>query len=120
MLTWSVYYLGWHIKIVLISLLPRQCYKVLNNILLYSFEHKSMNVCISCLNMICLVIPLQHYEQSKFFSYVMDILNMVFTGLFTVEMIVKLLALRLKVLFLSIIFTLLYTSIFTSVHDQFL
>jgi len=39
----------------------------------------------------------QHYNQSKFFSHVMDILNMVFTGLFTVEMIIKLMALRLRV-----------------------
>lgn len=39
----------------------------------------------------------QHYDQSKLFSQVMDILNMVFTGLFTVEMIIKLLALRLRV-----------------------
>lgn len=51
-------------------------------------------------------MPFQHYEQSKLFSYVMDILNMVFTGLFTVEMIVKLLALRPRVIFLYIIFTL--------------
>lgn len=36
----------------------------------------------------------QHYEQSKLFNSVMDILNMIFTTLFTVEMIVKLLALR--------------------------
>uniref|UniRef100_A0A672LZJ6 Voltage-dependent L-type calcium channel subunit alpha n=1 Tax=Sinocyclocheilus grahami TaxID=75366 RepID=A0A672LZJ6_SINGR len=35
-------------------------------------------------------LAVQHYDQSKFFSYVMDILNMVFTGLFTVEMIIKL------------------------------
>ncbi|KAA0714093.1 Voltage-dependent L-type calcium channel subunit alpha-1D [Triplophysa tibetana] len=41
-------------------------------------------------------LAVQHYEQSKFFSYVMDILNMVFTGLFTVEMIIKLMALRLR------------------------
>ncbi|XP_036434229.1 calcium channel, voltage-dependent, L type, alpha 1F subunit [Colossoma macropomum] len=41
-------------------------------------------------------LAVQHYEQSKLFSYVMDILNMVFTGLFTIEMIVKLLALRLR------------------------
>uniref|UniRef100_A0A3B5MRH8 Ion transport domain-containing protein n=1 Tax=Xiphophorus couchianus TaxID=32473 RepID=A0A3B5MRH8_9TELE len=34
--------------------------------------------------------------QSKTFSYVMDILNMVFTGLFTAEMLLKLLALRLR------------------------
>ncbi|XP_016084368.1 voltage-dependent L-type calcium channel subunit alpha-1F [Sinocyclocheilus grahami] len=35
-----------------------------------------------------------HYEQSKLFNFVMDILNMIFTTLFTVEMIIKLLALR--------------------------
>uniref|UniRef100_A0A668ABS9 Voltage-dependent L-type calcium channel subunit alpha n=1 Tax=Myripristis murdjan TaxID=586833 RepID=A0A668ABS9_9TELE len=42
-------------------------------------------------------LAVQHYEQSKTFSYIMDILNMVFTGLFTVEMLLKLLALRLRV-----------------------
>uniref|UniRef100_A0A3Q2DMN5 Voltage-dependent L-type calcium channel subunit alpha n=1 Tax=Cyprinodon variegatus TaxID=28743 RepID=A0A3Q2DMN5_CYPVA len=36
-------------------------------------------------------LAVQHYEQSKTFSYVMDILNMVFTGLFTAEMLLKLL-----------------------------
>lgn len=36
----------------------------------------------------------QHYEQSKLFNSVMDILNMIFTLLFTIEMIIKLLALR--------------------------
>ncbi|KAM8829423.1 calcium channel, voltage-dependent, L type, alpha 1F subunit isoform 1-T1 [Synchiropus picturatus] len=41
-------------------------------------------------------LAVQHYEQSKFFSHVMDILNMVFTGLFTVEMLLKLLALRMR------------------------
>lgn len=40
---------------------------------------------------------LQHYEQSKTFSYIMDILNMVFTGLFTLEMLLKLAALRIRV-----------------------
>ncbi|XP_034027338.1 LOW QUALITY PROTEIN: voltage-dependent L-type calcium channel subunit alpha-1D-like [Thalassophryne amazonica] len=39
-------------------------------------------------------LAVQHYEQSKTFSDIMDILNMVFTGLFTVEMLLKLLALR--------------------------
>uniref|UniRef100_A0A7N6BAN7 Voltage-dependent L-type calcium channel subunit alpha n=1 Tax=Anabas testudineus TaxID=64144 RepID=A0A7N6BAN7_ANATE len=34
-------------------------------------------------------LAIQHYEQSKDFSYIMDILNMVFTGLFTVEMLLK-------------------------------
>uniref|UniRef100_A0A8D3DIM2 Voltage-dependent L-type calcium channel subunit alpha n=1 Tax=Scophthalmus maximus TaxID=52904 RepID=A0A8D3DIM2_SCOMX len=42
-------------------------------------------------------LAVQHYEQSKTFSHIMDILNMVFTGLFTVEMLLKLLALRLRV-----------------------
>ncbi|XP_067250084.1 voltage-dependent L-type calcium channel subunit alpha-1D [Chanodichthys erythropterus] len=41
-----------------------------------------------------LTLAVQHYEQSKLFNFVMDILNMIFTTLFTVEMIVKLLALR--------------------------
>uniref|UniRef100_A0AAY4E487 Voltage-dependent L-type calcium channel subunit alpha n=1 Tax=Denticeps clupeoides TaxID=299321 RepID=A0AAY4E487_9TELE len=41
-------------------------------------------------------LAVQHYEQSKTFSYIMDILNMVFTGLFTVEMMLKLMALRLR------------------------
>uniref|UniRef100_A0AAQ4Q8G1 Voltage-dependent L-type calcium channel subunit alpha n=1 Tax=Gasterosteus aculeatus aculeatus TaxID=481459 RepID=A0AAQ4Q8G1_GASAC len=42
-------------------------------------------------------LAVQHYEQSKKFSHIMDILNMVFTGLFTAEMLLKLLALRLRV-----------------------
>ncbi|XP_043991293.1 calcium channel, voltage-dependent, L type, alpha 1F subunit [Gambusia affinis] len=41
-------------------------------------------------------LAVQHYEQTKTFSDVMDILNMVFTGLFTIEMLLKLLALRLR------------------------
>ncbi|XP_059379896.1 voltage-dependent L-type calcium channel subunit alpha-1F isoform X1 [Carassius carassius] len=41
-----------------------------------------------------LALAVQHYEQSKLFNSVMDILNMIFTTLFTVEMIIKLLALR--------------------------
>ncbi|KAA0713731.1 Voltage-dependent L-type calcium channel subunit alpha-1F [Triplophysa tibetana] len=41
-----------------------------------------------------LTLAVQHYEQSKLFNFVMDILNMVFTTLFTIEMIIKLLALR--------------------------
>lgn len=40
---------------------------------------------------------LKHYEQSKLFTSVMDILNMIFTVVFTVEMVVKLLALRAHV-----------------------
>ncbi|XDV49120.1 hypothetical protein PO909_018431, partial [Leuciscus waleckii] len=46
-------------------------------------------------------LAVQHYDQSKFFSHVMDILNMVFTGLFTVEMIIKLMALRLRHYFID-------------------
>ncbi|KAG7281061.1 hypothetical protein CRUP_027598 [Coryphaenoides rupestris] len=40
----------------------------------------------------------RHYEQSKLFTSVMDILNMIFTVVFTVEMVVKLLALRVHAL----------------------
>uniref|UniRef100_A0A3Q3INQ7 Voltage-dependent calcium channel alpha-1 subunit IQ domain-containing protein n=1 Tax=Monopterus albus TaxID=43700 RepID=A0A3Q3INQ7_MONAL len=48
------------------------------------------------LNTVTLAVQLQHYEQSKTFSDTMDILNMVFTGLFTAEMLLKLLALQLR------------------------
>uniref|UniRef100_A0A4W5NNR5 Voltage-dependent L-type calcium channel subunit alpha n=1 Tax=Hucho hucho TaxID=62062 RepID=A0A4W5NNR5_9TELE len=41
-----------------------------------------------------LTLAVQHYEQSKTFNAVMDILNLIFTALFTIEMIIKLLALR--------------------------
>ncbi|XP_031422178.1 voltage-dependent L-type calcium channel subunit alpha-1D isoform X4 [Clupea harengus] len=44
------------------------------------------------LNTLCLAI--QHQGQSGLFNYVMDILNMVFTGVFTVEMILKLIAFK--------------------------
>ncbi|XP_069572647.1 voltage-dependent L-type calcium channel subunit alpha-1D-like [Brachyistius frenatus] len=46
-------------------------------------------------------LAVQHYEQSKTFSHIMDILNMVFTGLFTAEMLLKLLALRLRHYFID-------------------
>uniref|UniRef100_A0A8C5FW38 Voltage-dependent L-type calcium channel subunit alpha n=1 Tax=Gadus morhua TaxID=8049 RepID=A0A8C5FW38_GADMO len=41
-----------------------------------------------------LTLAVQHYEQSKLFTSIMDILNMIFTVVFTGEMIIKLLALR--------------------------
>ncbi|XP_068605989.1 LOW QUALITY PROTEIN: voltage-dependent L-type calcium channel subunit alpha-1D-like [Brachionichthys hirsutus] len=41
-----------------------------------------------------LTLAIQHYEQSKLFTSVMDILNMIFTVVFTIEMVIKLLALR--------------------------
>ncbi|XP_048404382.1 voltage-dependent L-type calcium channel subunit alpha-1C-like isoform X6 [Stegostoma tigrinum] len=44
------------------------------------------------LNTICLAM--QHYGQSQTFSQAMDVLNMLFTGLFTVEMILKLIAFK--------------------------
>uniref|UniRef100_A0A665U625 Voltage-dependent L-type calcium channel subunit alpha n=1 Tax=Echeneis naucrates TaxID=173247 RepID=A0A665U625_ECHNA len=44
------------------------------------------------LNTLCLAI--QHHGQSYLFNYAMDILNMVFTGVFTVEMILKLIAFK--------------------------
>lgn len=43
-----------------------------------------------------LVSP-QHHGQSHLFNYAMDILNMVFTGVFTVEMILKLVAFKPRV-----------------------
>uniref|UniRef100_F1MA84 Voltage-dependent L-type calcium channel subunit alpha n=3 Tax=Muroidea TaxID=337687 RepID=F1MA84_RAT len=47
------------------------------------------------LNTICLAM--QHYGQSCLFKIAMNILNMLFTGLFTVEMILKLIAFKPKV-----------------------
>ncbi|XP_014884217.1 calcium channel, voltage-dependent, L type, alpha 1D subunit, a isoform X2 [Poecilia latipinna] len=44
------------------------------------------------LNTLCLAV--QHYGQSALFNYVMDILNMVFTAVFTVEMVLKLIAFK--------------------------
>uniref|UniRef100_A0A672LFL8 Voltage-dependent L-type calcium channel subunit alpha n=1 Tax=Sinocyclocheilus grahami TaxID=75366 RepID=A0A672LFL8_SINGR len=44
------------------------------------------------LNTICLAV--QHYGQSELFNYVMDILNMGFTAVFTVEMVLKLIAFK--------------------------
>ncbi|XP_055366056.1 voltage-dependent L-type calcium channel subunit alpha-1D isoform X2 [Betta splendens] len=41
-----------------------------------------------------LTLAVQHYEQSKLFTSIMDILNMIFTVVFTIEMIIKLMALR--------------------------
>ncbi|XP_014798715.1 PREDICTED: voltage-dependent L-type calcium channel subunit alpha-1D isoform X2 [Calidris pugnax] len=46
------------------------------------------------LNTLCLAM--QHYGQSKIFNDVMDIMNMVFTGVFTVEMVLKLIAFKPK------------------------
>ncbi|XP_063148923.1 voltage-dependent L-type calcium channel subunit alpha-1D [Candoia aspera] len=46
------------------------------------------------LNTLCLAM--QHYGQSKLFNDAMDILNMVFTAVFTVEMILKLIAFKPK------------------------
>uniref|UniRef100_A0A452I8C4 Voltage-dependent L-type calcium channel subunit alpha n=1 Tax=Gopherus agassizii TaxID=38772 RepID=A0A452I8C4_9SAUR len=47
------------------------------------------------LNTLCLAM--QHYGQSKLFNDAMDILNMVFTGVFTVEMVLKLIAFKPKI-----------------------
>ncbi|XP_070309361.1 voltage-dependent L-type calcium channel subunit alpha-1C isoform X1 [Odocoileus virginianus] len=46
------------------------------------------------LNTICLAM--QHYGQSCLFKIAMNILNMLFTGLFTVEMVLKLIAFKPK------------------------
>lgn len=47
-------------------------------------------VCVWC------VLP-QHHGQTKSFNNAMNILNMLFTGLFTVEMILKLIAFKPRV-----------------------
>uniref|UniRef100_A0A8C7T5X6 Voltage-dependent L-type calcium channel subunit alpha n=1 Tax=Oncorhynchus mykiss TaxID=8022 RepID=A0A8C7T5X6_ONCMY len=47
------------------------------------------------LNTLCLAV--QHYGQSATFNYVMDILNMVFTAVFTAEMVLKLIAFKPRV-----------------------
>ncbi|XP_010192279.1 PREDICTED: voltage-dependent L-type calcium channel subunit alpha-1D, partial [Mesitornis unicolor] len=47
------------------------------------------------LNTLCLAM--QHYGQSKLFNDAMDIMNMVFTGVFTVEMVLKLIAFKPKI-----------------------
>ncbi|XP_074873691.1 LOW QUALITY PROTEIN: voltage-dependent L-type calcium channel subunit alpha-1F [Carettochelys insculpta] len=44
------------------------------------------------LNTVALAV--QHHEQSQPFNYVMDLLNMVFTGLFAVEMVLKIIAFK--------------------------
>ncbi|MEE6501700.1 hypothetical protein FKM82_004299 [Ascaphus truei] len=46
------------------------------------------------LNTLCLAM--QHYGQSKTFNDVMDVMNMVFTAVFTVEMVLKLIAFKPK------------------------
>nr|XP_033781763.1 voltage-dependent L-type calcium channel subunit alpha-1D [Geotrypetes seraphini] len=46
------------------------------------------------LNTLCLAM--QHYGQSNIFNGVMDVLNMVFTAVFTVEMVLKLIAFKPK------------------------
>ncbi|KAJ4921317.1 hypothetical protein JOQ06_022681 [Pogonophryne albipinna] len=48
-----------------------------------------------------LTLAVQHYEQSKLFTSIMDILNMIFTVIFTFEMIIKLLALRVHHYFID-------------------
>lgn len=48
----------------------------------------------------CHIFLPQHYGQSKLFNDAMDIMNMVFTGVFTVEMVLKLIAFKPKVSFI--------------------
>ncbi|XP_039768378.1 voltage-dependent L-type calcium channel subunit alpha-1F [Ornithorhynchus anatinus] len=43
-----------------------------------------------------IALAMQHYEQTAPFNYAMDILNMVFTGLFTAEMLLKIIAFKPK------------------------
>jgi hypothetical protein len=41
--------------------------------------------------------PLQHYNQSEEMNYISDILNVAFTIIFTLEMILKLVAFKARV-----------------------
>uniref|UniRef100_A0A8D2NGX3 Voltage-dependent L-type calcium channel subunit alpha n=1 Tax=Zonotrichia albicollis TaxID=44394 RepID=A0A8D2NGX3_ZONAL len=54
------------------------------------------------LNTLCLAM--QHYGQSKLFNDAMDIMNMVFTGVFTVEMVLKLIAFKPKCCMFEFVF----------------
>ena len=47
----------------------------------------------------CVVVAVveQFYGQTKVYSDVLDYLNMIFTGVFTIEFILKLYAFRIKV-----------------------
>lgn len=51
-----------------------------------------------------MLVFFQHYGQSCMFKEAMNILNMLFTGLFTVEMVLKLIAFKPKVGVLGIDF----------------
>ncbi|KFP85043.1 Voltage-dependent L-type calcium channel subunit alpha-1C, partial [Acanthisitta chloris] len=60
------------------------------------FEYLICHVLSSCC---CWDVIFQHYGQSCMFKEAMNILNMLFTGLFTVEMVLKLIAFKPKVVF---------------------
>lgn len=68
----------------------------------------------------CLLLLFKHYEQSKLFTSIMDILNMIFTVVFTIEMIIKLLALRAHVRSYSIFSSLHVCSTLTLIFLCFL
>ena len=46
---------------------------------------------------VCVCVVEQFYGQSRVYSDVLDYLNMIFTGVFTIEFILKLYAFRIKV-----------------------
>lgn len=58
--------------------------------------------------LVCAYVSFQHHGQSHLFNYAMDILNMVFTGVFTVEMILKLIAFKPRVSLFSPLYDLFY------------
>lgn len=51
-----------------------------------------------------MLLSIQHHGQSHRFNYAMDILNMMFTGVFTVEMVLKLIAFKPRVRWLNLYF----------------
>lgn len=65
------------------------------HVILKAIQKDSFSAFGAPLTLCCL--PLQHYGQSALFNYVMDILNMVFTTVFTVEMVLKLIAFKPRV-----------------------
>ena len=53
--------------------------------------------CVRVRVCVCVCVVEQFYGQSRVYSDVLDYLNMIFTGVFTIEFILKLYAFRIKV-----------------------
>ena len=62
----------------------------------YNVFSGTLNPALS-INQSCVCVVEQFYGQSRVYSDVLDYLNMIFTGVFTIEFILKLYAFRIKV-----------------------